>query len=81
LVHVTVQETFINCPRYVHKYQRVQTSKYAPQGGCTPPPPPQWKRIDGMQDVLPQSDKGVAEQLGGTTTFGEYVAAVSKGEG
>jgi predicted pyridoxine 5'-phosphate oxidase superfamily flavin-nucleotide-binding protein len=30
LVRVTVTETFINCPRYVHKYQRVQTSKYAP---------------------------------------------------
>jgi uncharacterized protein len=81
LVRVTVQETFINCPRYVHKYQRLQTSKYAPQDGCAPPPPPQWKRIDGMQDVLPQREKGVAEQLGGTITFEEYVAAVSKGEG
>jgi len=81
LVRVTVQETFINCPRYVHKYQRVQTSKYAPQGGCAPPPPPQWKRIDAMQDVLPKREKGVAEKLGGTITFEEYVAAVSKGEG
>jgi len=81
LVRVTVQETFINCPRYVHKYQRVQTSKYAPQGRCAPPPPPQWKRIDAMQDVLPQREKSVAEQLGGTITFEEYVAAVSKGDG
>jgi predicted pyridoxine 5'-phosphate oxidase superfamily flavin-nucleotide-binding protein len=81
LVRVSITETFINCPRYVHKYQRVQTSKYAPQAGCEPPPPPQWKRIDGMQDVLPEREKGIAEQLGGTITFEEYVAAVRKGEG
>jgi hypothetical protein len=43
---------------------------YAPQGGCVPPPP-QWNRIHAMQDVLPQREKGVAEQLGGTITFEE----------
>jgi uncharacterized protein len=80
LVRVIVQEPFINCPRYVHKYQRAQTSKYAPQGPCAPPPL-QWKRIDAMQDVLPELEKGVAEQLGGTITFEQYVAAATKGEG
>jgi hypothetical protein len=34
-----------------------------------------------MQDVLPRREKDVAEQLGGTITFEEYAAAVSKGEG
>jgi uncharacterized protein len=81
LVRVRVTEVFINCPRYIHKYQRVQSSKYAPRAGCAAPPPPQWKRIDGMQDVLPERDKDVASQLGGTITFKEYEAMVRKGEG
>lgn len=81
VVRVAVTEIFINCPRYVHKYQRVLTSKYAPQAGCDAPPPPQWKRIDAMQDVLPEREKDVAARLGGTITFEEYEAAVRKGEG
>jgi hypothetical protein len=81
IVRVTVTETFINCPRYIHQYQRLQTSKYAPQAGCEPPPPPQWKRIDMIQDVLPERERGIAEELGGTITFEEYGAFVTKGEG
>jgi len=81
IVRVAVTEIFINCPRYVHKYQRVQTSKYAPQTGCEAPPPPQWKRIDAMQDVLPEREKDVAKELGGTITFEEYEALVTKGDG
>lgn len=81
IVRVTVTETFINCPRYVHKYQRVQTSKYAPQAGCSAPPPPQWKRIDAIQDALPAREKEAAKELGGTITFEEYGALVIKSEG
>jgi uncharacterized protein len=80
IVRVTVTETFINCPRYVHKYQRLQTSKYAPQTGCELPSPPQWKRIDMLQDVLPEREKDLAEKLGGTITFEEYGALVAKNE-
>ncbi|MGH7837786.1 MAG: pyridoxamine 5'-phosphate oxidase family protein [Candidatus Binataceae bacterium] len=81
VVRVAVIETFINCPRYVHKYQRVQTSKYAPQAGCAAPPAPQWKRIDLLQDALPDRERDLAEQLGGTITFEQYGALVTKGEG
>ena len=81
VVRVAVTETFINCPRYVHKYQRVQTSKYAPQAGCEAPPVPQWKRIDMIQDALPERERDVAEKLGGTITSEEYGALVTKGEG
>jgi predicted pyridoxine 5'-phosphate oxidase superfamily flavin-nucleotide-binding protein len=81
LVRVTVTETFINCPRYVHKYQRVQTSKYAPQAGSAAPPAPQWKRIDALQDALPEREKGIAKALGGIITFEEYGALVIKREG
>jgi hypothetical protein len=81
LVRVTVTETFINCPRYVHKYQRIQTSKYAPQAGSAAPPAPQWKRIDVIQDVLPAREKEIAKNLGGVITFEEYGALVIKSEG
>jgi len=81
LVRVTVTETFINCPRYIHKYERVQTSKYAPQAGCAAPPAPQWKRIDALQDALPERERELAEQLGGTLTFKEYGALVIKNSG
>ena len=81
IVRVTVTETFVNCPRYVHKYRRLQTSKYAPQAGCSAPPPPQWKRIDAMQDVLPAREKEIAKELGGIITFKEYGALVIKSEG
>ena len=81
IVRVTVTETFINCPRYFHKYQRVQTSKYAPQEGCSAPPSPQWKRIDTIQDALPAHEKAAAKELGRTITFEEYGAMVIKSEG
>ncbi len=81
VVRVAVTETFINCPRYIHQYQRLQTSKYAPQAGCDAPPAPQWKRIDMIQDALPERERGLAEKLGGTITFEEYGSLVSKGKG
>lgn len=81
VVRVTVTETFINCPRYIHQYQRVQTSKYAPQAGGEAPPPPQWKRLNVIQDVLPERERDTAEKLGGTITFEEYGARVLKGDG
>jgi len=80
LVRVKVTETFVNCPRYIHKYQRLQTPKYAPQAGRGAPPAPQWKRIDAIQDALPARDKDAAKELGGTITFEEYGAKVSKSE-
>lgn len=80
VVRVAITEIFINCPRYIHRYQRVDTSKYVPQPEC-PLALPQWKRIDALQDALPERDKGIAEQLGGTITPEEYVELVMKGEG
>jgi len=81
IIRVRVTETFINCPRYVHRYQRLQTSKYAPESGCEKPPPPQWKRLDAIQDALPQGEREVADKLGGTISFEEYSALVLKGDG
>ena len=79
IVRVTVTEIFVNCPRYIHTYKRLQSSKYAPQINC-PTPLPQWKRIDALQDALPERDKTIADALGGTITPEEYGAMLIKGE-
>lgn len=81
VVRVKVTEIFVNCPRYIHKYQRVQTSKYAPQIDCESPVAPQWKRIDALQDALPEREKNMAESLGGTITPEEYRIILAKGDG
>lgn len=81
VVRVTVTEIFVNCPRYIHTYQRVQSSKYTPQPHCETPLTPQWKRIDAIQDVLSDHEKGIVEKLGGTITPEEYGDLIIKGEG
>lgn len=79
IVRVTVTEIFVNCPRYIHKYRRVETSKYTPQAGFDRPLSPQWKRIDAIQDVLPEQDRAVVKQQG-TITPEQYGELVMKGE-
>lgn len=78
VVRVAVTEIFINCPRYIHKYQRIGTSKYIPQDGCSTPSA-QWKRINAVQDVLPERDKNVADVLGGVITPEEYGELLARG--
>lgn len=73
MVRVNISEIFYNCPRYVHRMSRVESSKYVPQEGRDTAPP-QWKRINAIQDVLPSCDQGVAEKLGGIITPEEYAA-------
>lgn len=67
VVRVAVTEIFVNCSRYIHRYQRVASSDYVPQHGVETRLP-QWKRIDNLQEALPQRDQHIAEALGGTIT-------------
>lgn len=55
IVRVRVQKVFPNCPRYVHKFQRVERSPYVPRAACETPIP-SWKRSDWAADVLPEND-------------------------
>jgi predicted pyridoxine 5'-phosphate oxidase superfamily flavin-nucleotide-binding protein len=55
VVRVRVREIFANCPRYIHRYQLVERSKYVPRD-ATPPPVPDWKRSDWARDLLPADD-------------------------
>jgi uncharacterized protein len=55
IVRVAVTHVFPNCPRYIHKYQRVERSTFVPRAGCETPVP-NWKRNDWATDVLPEND-------------------------
>lgn len=78
VVHVTLTEAFVNCPRYIHKHHRIETSKYVPQPDKAAPIPP-WKRIEGLQEALPAHERQAVEEMG-TITPEEYAELVIKGE-
>ncbi len=80
VVRVAVKEIFVNCPRYIHQYRRVEFSKYVPQANFQSALIPQWKRIDGLQDALPEREKFITEKLG-TITQEEYEKLLMKGKG
>ena len=80
IVKVKVSEIFVNCPRYVHKYQKVDPSKYVPRTECDTPLAG-WKHIDMIQEVLPPRDQGRAEKEGGIITMEEWYENVAQGDG
>jgi predicted pyridoxine 5'-phosphate oxidase superfamily flavin-nucleotide-binding protein len=80
VVRVAVTEIFVNCPRYLHRYEKVAASPYVPKADASAPFA-QWKRIDLLQDVLPPRDQGKLEGVGGTITFEDYAGKLARGEG
>ncbi len=78
IVRVTVDAVWPNCPRYVHRYEKVKTSRYVPQKeGETPLAG--WKRIDIVQEALPARDQGKAEKAGGLVSVEEWFGKVAEG--
>jgi predicted pyridoxine 5'-phosphate oxidase superfamily flavin-nucleotide-binding protein len=55
IVKVAVRQVFPNCPRYIHKMQLVEPSKFVPRPEIKTPVPG-WKRMDWACDVLPEGD-------------------------
>jgi predicted pyridoxine 5'-phosphate oxidase superfamily flavin-nucleotide-binding protein len=55
VVEVSVRQVFPNCPRYIHKMQRMEPSKFVPRPAVRTPVPG-WKRMDWACDVLPAGD-------------------------
>lgn len=55
VIRVRVREVFPNCPRYIHRMQLVERSKFVPRADCAPPVPG-WKRKEWARDVLPAGD-------------------------
>jgi predicted pyridoxine 5'-phosphate oxidase superfamily flavin-nucleotide-binding protein len=55
VVRVRAHEVFPNCPRYIHRMQLVERSRFVPRAECEPPVPG-WKRTEWARDVLPAAD-------------------------
>jgi len=55
VVRVSATEVFPNCPRYIHKLELVERSRFTPRADCEPPVP-SWKRSDWARDVLAAGD-------------------------
>ena len=78
VVRVTVSEWWQNGPRYGHRYEKVKSSRYVPRAG-TATPLCEWKRIDGMQDVLRPHELAAVEQAGNITAD-EWVGHIVNGD-
>jgi hypothetical protein len=79
VVRVKLTELWMNCPRYIHRYERVKTSRYVPQPG-TETPVCEWKRIDALQDVLRPKELAQVAQAGGTIPIEEWIGRVVSGD-
>jgi uncharacterized protein len=55
VVRVRATQVFPNCPRYIHRMQLVERSRFVPRAGSEPPVP-DWKRSEWACDVLPAGD-------------------------
>ncbi|MBU3890844.1 SRPBCC domain-containing protein [Methylosinus sp. KRF6] len=80
LLVVKVYEAFVNCSRYVHRYQRAETSPFVPgepRGDEMAP----WKNLDVLRDALPGRDRVRREEAGSRSmTREEYLARLKRGE-
>ena len=77
-VKVSIHEVWMNCPRYVHRFKKIETSRYAP-GVEENTPFCEWKRIDAMQDVVRPGEREKVQQLG-TTTIEDWMGKVLTGD-
>jgi predicted pyridoxine 5'-phosphate oxidase superfamily flavin-nucleotide-binding protein len=55
VVRVAATEVFPNCPRYIHRYELVERSRFVPRSECATPAPA-WKTREWAADVLPAGD-------------------------
>lgn len=77
IVRVTLSELWQNCPRYIHQRTKVRDSRYVPRAHCETPVA-EWKRIDLMQDVIPEPDLKKVEQVG-TIQIEEWIEKIKTG--
>jgi predicted pyridoxine 5'-phosphate oxidase superfamily flavin-nucleotide-binding protein len=79
VVRVKLTELWMNCPRYIHRFQRVKSSRYVPQPEAETPLC-EWKRIDGIQDVLRPKELEQVAKSGGTIPIEEWIGRVVTGD-
>lgn len=56
IVRVRAEQVFPNCPRYIHRYELRERSKFVPHASCETPVP-DWKRSDWARPLLPERDR------------------------
>ncbi len=56
IVRVQATEVYGNCPRYVHKYELVERSRFVPRLGQETPTP-EFKTREEVQELLPARDR------------------------
>ena len=78
-MRVKVTDLWMNCPRYIHRYQKLKTSRYVPQADVETPLC-EWKRIDGIQDVLRPNELQQVARSGGTIPIEEWIGRVVTGD-
>jgi hypothetical protein len=71
IVRVGVTEIFRNCPRYVHRYKKVEPSEFVPRSTSETPLAP-WKRVADVQAALPAKDRARVERDGKLISRAEY---------
>jgi hypothetical protein len=62
VVRVRATEVFANCPRYIHRMELVEHSRFVPREACETPVP-EWKRREWSHDALPAADPARAAGL------------------
>lgn len=80
VVVAEVTAAFVNCPRYVHRHDRVAASKYVPDEQGDAPFAP-WKRLDGLQDAVPAADRARIAEEGGPISRDQYAAILEEEAG
>jgi predicted pyridoxine 5'-phosphate oxidase superfamily flavin-nucleotide-binding protein len=78
IVKVTVSDVWQNCPRYVHRYVKQAASRYVPRADVETPLC-EWKRIDGLQDILRPHEMAAVEKAG-HITIDEWMGRVISGD-
>ncbi len=79
IIRVKATAIWPNCPRYIHRYQKVSRSRYVPAAGCKPPLA-EWKRIDLVRDAMPRSEEAEVKSVPPLTAE-EWTEKMHRGEG
>ena len=79
VVRAQIESVFVNCARYIHAHERTSSSAYVPDAEGNQPVAT-WKRIDGLQGVLPPKDVGEVAAAGGTISAEDYARALADGK-
>ena len=77
VIKAHIDRTFVNCARYIHKYQRIETSRHVPDDEGEQPLA-SWKRIEGMRPLLSPADQARAE--GQQISAQDYADLLKRGE-